>query len=85
MFFEYCGEGFERRVRRLIRTVATTADQTALLAVENQSGCDYFDRLDRAADIATVAPKPIWINSPQEAAFAATCLKRRKTAAHFVA
>ena len=82
VYFEECSDGFIRRVRGLI---TTSADTTALLAVEYASGVDYFDRLDRAADVAKIAPKPIWINTKHEAAFAVTCIQRRKTAAHFVA
>ena len=81
VYFEKCSDGFIRRVRTLI---TTSADQTALMELESASGVDYFDKLDRLADVATVAPKPIWINTKHEAAFAVTCLKRRKQA-HFAA
>ena len=54
--------------------VVASADEVALREVENQCGVDYFDKLDMAAD----APKPIWIHTSTEAAFAVACIKRRK-------
>ena len=65
-----------RRVASAAPVVVASADEVALREVENQCGVDYFDKLDSAAD----APKPIWIHTTTEAAFAVACIKRRKQA-----
>ncbi len=56
----------------------TPEDAAVLLELkelERAAGVDHFDALD-AKNVG--APTPIYINTVQEAAFAAACLKRRK-------
>ena len=54
--------------------VVASEDTATLIELEAAAGCNHFDRLDSAAD----APKPIWINTKHEAAFAVTCIRRNR-------